>query len=556
VKLTGDLLQSKAMEFRNKVLADYSSELPDEVVLSLTDFKASNGWLHRYMQRRSIRALPKHSDEGTTAASSNASGDRASAEQRIQRIRAQLTQVPASCIWTLSEVMLRHRTTSARLDALVNLDPRAVDRVSVALAASASGEKLRLQVVGKDEHAAALLGGGGADAIDPVATYGIQFRAHTRAWHDSYAVMEYIQQMNREAKARKQMWFLVLDSSASHVAAAHALHPAGSYRTGFTFESVVLLFLPPSAAVNPSGGSNTVHDIQPLCQGVVRAFKRTFRFEMLQSLVDARRAWLERHPAPGDSTESSAGSELFDIHAHTTIRYSLLWLQKSWNAIAPSEIRRAWSSCAFLPPQSSDNASDGGASATANGDSVSENGQTSPLSAISVSTTGSVASLGQLRELVSTAAAVPQLSKDLGLDGLTEVDNDEAFDAEVADFDRGDSGAADELAKDDEIVIESLSLQGLLRDAPRALDDLAKDSTSGSAGPEIAGVGEACGTVARLLRFIMARGGSTTAQELLAPSDRRAARANLLALQRVLLKARAKEQEQEHEHDAATAYTV
>ncbi|KAE9235974.1 hypothetical protein PF002_g11379 [Phytophthora fragariae] len=59
LKITGDLLQSKAMEFRNKILADYSSELSDEVVMSLTDFKASNGWLHRYMQRRSMRSLPK-----------------------------------------------------------------------------------------------------------------------------------------------------------------------------------------------------------------------------------------------------------------------------------------------------------------------------------------------------------------------------------------------------------------------------------------------------------------------------------------------------------------
>lgn len=515
LKITGDLLQSKAMEFRNKVLADYSNELPDEVVLSLTDFKASNGWLHRYMQRKSIRALPKHED-----ASHGTAGDRANAEQRIQRIRAQLTQVPAQCIWTLSEIVLRNRSTSGRLDAAVNMDARSLDRVSVALAASASGEKLRMQVVGKEEHLASLTD------IDVTSVYGLQFRGNSRVWHDSYAVLECIQTMNREAKARKEVWFLVLDSSASHVAAAHGLNPMGSYRNGFKFESMVLLFLPPS----------TTNDIQPLHQGVISQFKRTFRYEMLQTLIRERRAW--QATQGGLPTEQVAAStaggvgvdpvvtedggavaiaatngESFDIHAHTTIRNTLSWLQRAWDSVYPKAIQRAWFSCPFLPSQVVD------------------------IKLMEEASAGQAegSTLADIKDLLATAT--PFL-KDLGLSDLG--DDEDVIEAEVVEFDKSDSGSPDEVAKDDEIVIESLSMQGLLRDTQRTLDEIKEP------GPEIASVSEACGSVARLLRFVV-----RSNHEQISTSDRRTARANLLALQRILLKARSREPD-----DEATAYTV
>lgn len=538
-KLTGDLLQSKAMEFRNKVLADYSSELPDEVVLSLTDFKASNGWLHRYMQRRSIRALPKHNDDNA-----DNGGDRA--EQRVQRVRMVLAQVPASCIWTLSEIVLRHRTTSGRVDALINLEPRSMDRLSVAMAVSAAGEKLQLHVVGKSERATALLSGDGADAADPAA-YGVLFRAHTRAWHDSYAVMEYIQLLNREAKARKQTWFLVLDSSASHVAAAHALHPSGSYRSGFTLESMVLLFLPPTATVDST--SFGTRDMQPLHQGIIRDLKRSYRAELIQSLVGARRTWAELKGNEGVAA-TPAATEFFDIHAHTTIRHSLSWLQKAWAAVSTEDIKQAWKSIPYLPAQLLD------------GDATMSM-STAMIGSLTAPTSGSVTTPGQLKALLAESANV---AKDLGLEMFVDskIHDEDALDAEVVDFDSSDSNGSDYLAKEDEIVIESLSLQGLLREPPRSIDDLSKEASIAAAGPEIASMGEACTTVARLLRFLTARTNTTVAnsQELLTPSDRRAARANLLALQRVLIKARTKEQEQlqqqehVHDHDAATAYTV
>ncbi|EGZ17142.1 hypothetical protein PHYSODRAFT_498410, partial [Phytophthora sojae] len=149
LKITGDLLQSKAMEFRNKILADYSSELSDEVVMSLTDFKASNGWLHRYMQRRSMRSLPKQHGQAGVA--------------------------------------------SLMTDRMTN-DQR---RISVLMAVSATGEKLHLQVVGKDPNPESL------KDVDTLSTYGIHYRDHCRASQDANTIADFIQAMNHEATVRK-----------------------------------------------------------------------------------------------------------------------------------------------------------------------------------------------------------------------------------------------------------------------------------------------------------------------------------------------------------------
>jgi predicted DNA-binding protein (UPF0251 family) len=495
LKVTGELLQSKAMEFRNKILADYSSELSDDVIMSLTDFKASNGWLHRYMQRRSMRSLPKqHGQTGVAA-------ERLSYEQRIQKIRDLLLTVPPACIWNVDELALRHRTTSARLDSVVNMDARSLERVSVAMALSAAGEKLHLQVVGKDPSPASL------KDIDALSAFGIQYRDHCRAVHDTHIITDFIQTLNQEATARKQVWYLVLDSCTAHVAAAHGLNPSGSLQTGFSFESMVLLFLPPCS----SG------DAQPLQQGILRSFKLRFRREMLQTLLHEHEQWAKTAQQQGlasDSTGSPA-SDAFDVHAHTHVRNTLAWLQAAWEAVLPSFIRQAWSASLYVP-----------ALLPGDGEFSAASGEEAEISAYT--------------ELLAQLAKAPALQKALGLE---VTDNPGQFMLELLDFDKSEANGVDEIAKDNEIVVESLAAQGLLRDTHRALmlESIKTDDL-----PLLA-VGEANAAVSRLLHFM-----SRENDNLLTVSERRTGRANLLIVQRLLLKAR----ERERERESTTDFTV
>ncbi|KAK1945637.1 Tigger transposable element-derived protein 4 [Phytophthora citrophthora] len=504
LKVTGELLQSKAMEFRNKILADYSSELSDEVIMSLTDFKASNGWLHRYMQRRSMRSLPKHHTQAEVA---SAVQDRMTHDQRVQKIRDLLMSVAPACIWNLDELPLRHRTTSARLDTVINMDVRSLERISVAMAVSASGEKLHLQVVGKDPTPDSI------KDVDTLTTYGVQYRDHCRATHDAPTIADFIQAMNHEATARKQVWYLVLDSCTAHVAAAHSLNPSGSFRNGFSFNSIVLLFLPPG----PSS------DLQPLHQGIFRSFKLRFRREMLQTLVRDYEIWvaasksLQQQGQSSESTpdEGSPVIDVFDVHAHTHMRNTLSWLHMAWEWIPAASIRHAWG--ASLYP-----------SAPEPGDSEA------------TTTVIAEANSKAYADLLTQVVKVPVLQKTLGLD-LMETPGQ--FMLELLDFDKAHANGADELVKDNEIVVESLAAQGLLRDTQRAL---VLESIKTDDLPVLTAT-EATSTVSRLLHFM-----SQENDNLLSLSERRTGRANLLILQRLLLKAR----ERERERETTTDFTV
>lgn len=494
VKVTGELLQTKAMEFRNKILVDFSADLPADVVVSLTDFKASNGWLHRYTQRRNVRSLSKHEHHSIA-------GDATHVTKRLDAIRAQLTHAPLACIWNIDEAVVRHRTTSGRPDAPVNLDDRSHEKLTVTFGVSAAGEKLALHAIGASSEPASL------KDVDSVLACGVAYHAQRKACQDSSTTLHYLNRMVHEARARKQVWYVLLDNCPSHVAAASVLDPTGSYDAGYRVDSVVLLVLPPQS----SSGSST--SAQPLQLGVVRSWKLAFRREMLQTILDEYALW-----------QSQATKSIFDVHAVTHTRNALLWLQSAWHTVSATAIRHAWTKSQYLPPHLlAELASDDAEAAQP-----------------SLDATVYVA----LLELLAAVATKRELATVLGLDTVGG-SNSEQLALELVSLDANDApGALRDDAHDDEIVIESLSAQGLIRESQRATHSLLLDA-SATAAPDIANLSDACATVEKLLRFF-----DKTSHEALVPAtDRRAGRTNLLGLHRILLKARAKER-------SSTAYTV
>ncbi|TYZ58151.1 hypothetical protein PybrP1_002393, partial [[Pythium] brassicae (nom. inval.)] len=495
LKVTGELLQAKAMEFRNKILNDFSADLPDDVVVSLTDFKASNGWLHRYTQRRNVRSLSKHEHHSVAA-------DPAHVDKRMEKIRKQLAlaHVPLQCIWNLDEAALRHRTTASRADAPVNLDPRSQERLTVTFCVSAAGEKLALQAIGAASEPASL------KAVDPVAAFGVSYHGQRKACQDSSTIMHFVNLMNQEARSRKQVWFILLDNCPSHMAAASILDPSGTYEGGFKVDAVVLLVLPPSS----------VGSLQPLQLGVIRSFKVAFRREMLRTLAHEFAAWetVQQPPAAAEKPAGAADAA-FDVHAVTHTRNALQWLQSAWSSLSATSIRQAWAKSNYLPshllPELSEDVA-------------------RPLdSAV-------YAEFVELLALLSTKRA---LLTALGLAGVGDTEQ-VAMELIGVDDPEG-SGASNDDVNDDEIVMESLSAQGLLRESQRVTQQgLLLDAV-----PDIASISDACATVEKLLRFMDKSGN----EQVLPATDRRGGRSSLLSLHRILLKARAKER-------SSTAYTV
>ncbi|KAG3254425.1 hypothetical protein PI124_g947 [Phytophthora idaei] len=212
---------------------------------------------------------------------------------------------------------------------------------------------------------------------------------------------------------------------------------------------------------------------------------------------------------------SSPVIEAFDVHGHTHMRNTLSWLHMAWESVPSSSIRHAWAASLYL---SAPEPGDGEVNAALIGEEDSK----------------------AYAELLSHLTKVPALQKTLGLD-FTE--NSGQFMLELLDFDKSESNGADERVKDNEIVVESLAAQGLLRDTQRALvlESFKSDDLS------VLTANEANSTVSRLLHFM-----SQENDNLLTLSERRTGRANLLILQRLLLKAR----ERERERESATDFTV
>uniref|UniRef100_K3WUW5 Uncharacterized protein n=1 Tax=Globisporangium ultimum (strain ATCC 200006 / CBS 805.95 / DAOM BR144) TaxID=431595 RepID=K3WUW5_GLOUD len=202
---------------------------------------------------------------------------------------------------------------------------------------------------------------------------------------------------------------------------------------------------------------------------------------------------------------------LFGVHAFTHARNALLWLHGAWNSTSATAIRQAWAKSNYLPthllPELSDDLAQ-------------------PLD---------TTIYGEFLELLTTLSTKKDLAAKLGLDNIGDT---EQVATELISLDEPETSGSDDV-NDDEIVMESLSAQGLIRDSHRL-----QGGVLGDAIPDIASISDACGTVEKLLRFM-----DKANYEQLPATDRRMGRNNLLALHRILLKARAKER-------SSTAYTV
>jgi len=271
LNITGQVLQAKALDFRDRVLKDFSGNLDMATKKQLESFKASNGWLENYKVRtgtRSVRKCGEHS-----------SIDQSAINSRLAEIRTLLVDVPLDSIWNLDVAGLQHRTTSSRSFVTVNHDGRGVkrskERITITPIVSAACEKMDIQLIGKSKSPRALKN------VDIHATFGIDYMHQSKAWQDGSSSMKLLHRINRHAKSRKKVYRILLDNASVHLFAAKMLDPDGSSETCFKFESIIIIFFPP----------NATSECQPLDQGIIRSIKASYRKSVhAEGLVDRIRA--------------------------------------------------------------------------------------------------------------------------------------------------------------------------------------------------------------------------------------------------------------------------
>lgn len=314
LSISGKILQCKALDFVKLYVSKKGSELSEADKHLFENFKASNGWLEHFISRNNVSSLLKCGESGSV--------DPIAIEKSMISIRSILKDIPLGNIWNIDESALLFRTTSLRTYASINFDGRGVkqnpERVTITFIVNALGEKLNVQVIGKYKNPRCLKN------IDPLKCFGIDYEAQSNGWQNRDTFIRLLIQINKFTIEQKQIFYILLDNCSSHIAAAKYLDPQGIHKDRYSYQNIVLVFLPP----------NTTCLTQPLDQGIIRSFKSSFRYHQLKDLIQA--------------FDASPNSKI-DLRSHTTLKHAMNWISKAWNNVSENTIRRCFVKSSCLP---------------------------------------------------------------------------------------------------------------------------------------------------------------------------------------------------------------
>lgn len=272
-KITGTVLQQKAMDLSAKILQEPYANLPDKVRQALTKFTASNGWLDGYRMR--FGSFSSKVLVGDQSVIKNVD-----IQTRLRELHHSLHGVDLQDIWTGSEFAIMTKPsangadTSATTGAASASDFAAAGRFTLSLFTSAAGETFDLQVIGVDRNPLLL------DSVDPREAYRIQYGHSKNGCQVAHTTVAMLKSLNALAKSRKRTFRVLLDSAVPHVKAAMILDSQGDHRTFFVYDHLQLYFLPPN--FKPLR-------FHPCHLGIIQAFKARFRYEVVETLFSVYR---------------------------------------------------------------------------------------------------------------------------------------------------------------------------------------------------------------------------------------------------------------------------
>lgn len=229
IVITGPLIMEQGLHFANKC--------------GKTEFKASKGWLESFIKRHNIKF-------------GSMSGERGDVKQAT--ITEWKDKLPTLCagyapkdIFNMDETGLFFRDTTRKTFHFKGDDcaggKRSKERITVALCASMTGEKIKPLVIGKSRTPRCF---GRLDTKSlPVDYYN-----NKKAWMNSYIYSDFLKSLNRIMKAKKRNILLFVDNAPSHPKDQSLSH-------------IKIVFLPP----------NTTSLTQPMDQGIIQAAKLKFR---------------------------------------------------------------------------------------------------------------------------------------------------------------------------------------------------------------------------------------------------------------------------------------
>ncbi|XP_060577655.1 tigger transposable element-derived protein 6-like [Ruditapes philippinarum] len=177
------------------------------------------------------------------------------------------------------------------------------ERITVALCASAEGEKLKPIVIGKSENTRCFKNINKKDLL-------VHYYFNKKAWMTSNIYKDFLKNFNKKMKQQKRKVLLFVDNAPSH--------PDDN-----SLSNVLVKFLPP----------NTTSMTQPMDQGIIRAMKLKFRKRQMSHMVTNM-----------DIFPTLSGSDLLK---RTNVRDAIYWLSNSWNEVESSTIVKCFGKAGF-----------------------------------------------------------------------------------------------------------------------------------------------------------------------------------------------------------------
>lgn len=261
------------------------------------DGMASPGWLYRWKSRHNVVARV-------------ISGESASVDQEIvDNFRLRVPMLTAGFapkdVFNADETGLFFRALPDR--SLVQKGEsckggkQAKERITLLFCASQTGEKLKPFVIGKAEKPRCFRN------LEK-GNLPVTWRANRKAWMTSALFEDFINGFNRLMRRQNRKVLLFIDNAPSHPA-------------DFELSNVTVKFFPP----------NTTSHLQPLDQGVIRAFKAHYRKRILQELLSRL-----------DSADSAS-----DLAKKITVLDAVMWSAQAWKNVSNECIQNCFSKAGF-----------------------------------------------------------------------------------------------------------------------------------------------------------------------------------------------------------------
>lgn len=284
INVSGPLIQEKALKFASD--------------LGIETFKASNGWLDSFKLRHNIIF-------GTM------SGERGDVNNTVvddwkSKLSTLCAGYAPADIFNMDETGLFFRDTTKNTlkvkgDECVG-GKRSKERITIALCASMTGEKVTPLVIGKSKQPRCF------SKIKP-ETLPVMYCNNKKAWMNSSLFESWLSKFNNRMKRQNRHVLLFVDNAPSHPTV--------------NFSNVKLQFLPP----------NTTSKSQPMDQGIIQTLKLKFRKRQLQHVIYEM-----------DKDKSKCGSQLLkDI----TILQAIYWIHRSWQEVETTTIQKCFAKCGF-----------------------------------------------------------------------------------------------------------------------------------------------------------------------------------------------------------------